>query len=358
MPSMTDAMDFNNLIDEIATNVAPKGDAVPAKALVTPAPEAEEAEPDAEELAPEEEVVEEEASEEEEAEPVVLPEGMVAVPTIADKLVTEFVLRDNTGEEVETPALVIEYKANGKIRKDRIDQVVKLAQFGVYNQEREQTLQAQQQEAEDAVQDALSQLDMREQQIRNLLEDEEAYLRIREQYMAENEPEKRARRAESEVQEMRNQRNSERQAQQAERFYSQSVVPALQDIASRFPEVDVEEVSSHLGAALVPIMKNGVVPPAMYPQVEQYIATSLMEWAEAKHNARVSRFSGQQARAKQEVEAAKIATAKAKRSAATAARPAVRSAASSSAKKQALSDNATLEDAENAALDAILSSLK
>ncbi len=67
----------------------------------------------------------------------VLPEGYVAVPVVADQLATEFVLRDAEGE-VEIPALIVEYKANGKVRQDRLDQVVKLAQFGVYNEAREQ----------------------------------------------------------------------------------------------------------------------------------------------------------------------------------------------------------------------------
>lgn len=350
---------LTNLIDDIANDVVPDEASTPQK-LVTPKKPVKEAAPVAEEpdAEPEEDVVDEEVAEEEEApEPVELPNGMVAVPTITDKLVTEFVLRDNEGEEVETPALVIEYKANGKIRKDRIDQVVKLAQFGVYNQEREQAMQAFQAEAEQAINDATNQLELREQQIRHLLEDEEAYLRVREQYMNENEPEKRVRRAESEAQELRNQRTMERQSQAAERFYSQTVMPGVQEIAERYPEVEIDEITSQLGSVLVPIMRDGVVPPAMYPQVEQYIATALADWAEAKHSARISRYNGEKAKANKEVEAAKIAAAKAKRSAASAARPAVRSSSNVS-KKSNNSIPSTLAEAEESAMESILSSLR
>lgn len=362
--------DFDNLFDEIAKDAVgtqvEEVKEVPKekpKKLVTPVEEADDTssddETDAELEAPEDEV--EDSAEEddaEEAEPVELPEGMVAVPAITDKMVTEFVIRDNEGEEVETPALVIEYKANGKVRKDRIDQVVKLAQFGVYNQEREQALVAKQDEAEQAVQEAMGQLEMREEQLRQLLEDEDAYLRVRERYMSENQPEKRARRAESEASELRTQRESERQAVQAERFYNQNIIPALSEIADKFPEVGIDEISAQLGTALVPVMRNGLVPPAMYPQVEQYIATVLAEWAESKHSSRVARYNGEKTKANKEVEAAKIAAAKAKRSAASAARPAVRSSSSASSKKSTKSTPATLAEAESAAMEEILSSLR
>lgn len=353
---------LSNLIDDIAGSVVPEAAAVekpvtPKKAVKVEAPppadDADGAELDEE--APEE-VESEEEMEDESPEPVELPEGMVAVPTITDKLVTEFVLRDTDGEEVETPSLTIEYKANGKIRKDRIDQVVKLAQFGVYNQERERAFQAQQEEAEQVVQETVSQLELREQQIRQLLENEEAYFRIREQYLAENEPEKRAQRAESEAQELRTQQQLERQTRQAEQFYHQTVMTGVQELAEKFPEVELDEITAQLGSALVPIMRNNIVPPAMYPQVEAYIASTLAEWVESKHNARAARYSGEIAKAGKEVEAAKIAAAKAKRSAASAARPAVRSSSGGS-KKSNSSLPTTLRDAEASAMEAILSGI-
>jgi hypothetical protein len=317
--------------------------------------EAEPSEESAEESDEAEEA--EEGDEEEAADEVALPDGMVAVKVIDDKLVTEFVVKDHEGEEVEPPALMIEYKANGKVRKDRLDQVVKLAQFGVYNQEREQNLLAQQEEMTKEVESIAEQLTVREDQIRQLLEDEDAYLKVRERYLQENAPEKRVQRAESEVKELRNKQVEERRMVQAEQFYTGTVVPSLEQIASEYPEVELEEVSAQFSAALVPVMKNGVVPPEMYPQIEQYIETVLREWAEQKHTARVARYQGEKAKAEKEAEAAKVAAAKAKRSAASAVRPAVRSGASATKSTTKPKASMSVEDAEEDALNSVLASL-
>jgi len=299
----------------------------------------------------------EEDADEEESPAVELPEGMVAVPSITEKLVTEFVVRDSEGEEVEPPALMIEYKANGKVRKDRLDKVVKLAQFGVHNQEREQSFLAKQEEMTKEVESIAGQLEVREDQLRKLLEDEEAYLQVRERYLQENAPDKRVARAESEVKELKARQAQERVAVQAEQFYTGTVVPSLEAIASEFPEVELEEVSAHFSSALMPVMRNGVVPLEVYPQIEQYIETELREWAEQKHATRVKRYQGEKAKAEKEAEAAKVAAAKAKRTAATAVRPATRSG-TTPAKSTKPKANMSLEDAEEDALSSVLASLR
>lgn len=316
-----------------------------------------EAEPSEESDETAEESEDTEGEAEEAPDEVALPEGMVAIKTIDDKLVTEFVVKDGEGDEVEPPALMIEYKANGKMRKDRLDQVVKLAQFGVYNQEREQSLLAQQDEMTKEVESMSEQLSVREDQLRQLLEDEEAYIRVRERYLQENAPEKRVQRAESEVKELRQKQVEERRVAQAEQFYTGTVIPSLEQIAADFPEVELEEVSAQFSAALVPVMKNGAVPVEMYPQIEQYIETVLREWAEQKHTARVTRYQGEKAKAEKEAEAAKVAAAKAKRSAASAVRPAVRSGAQA-AKATKPKTSASIEDAEEDALNTVLASLR
>lgn len=328
----------------------------PAEEESSDEPEVAEAEAEPSEESAEESEESEETEEEATGE-VALPEGMVAVKAIEDKLVTEFVVKDPEGEEVEPPALMIEYKANGKVRKDRLDQVVKLAQFGVYNQEREQNLLAQQEEMTKEVESISEQLSVREDQLRQLLEDEDAYLRVRERYLQENAPDKRVQRAESEVKELRQRQVEERRVAQAEQFYTGTVIPSLEQIASEYPEVELEEVSAQFSAALVPVMKNGVVPVEMYPQIEQYIETVLREWAEQKHTARVARYQGEKAKAEKEAEAAKVAAAKAKRSAASAVRPAVRSGAQA-AKATKPKVNASIEDAEEDALSTVLASLR
>ena len=56
------------------------------------------------------------ASDDADPAPVEMPEGYVAVATVTDALATEFTLRDAEGE-VEVPDLMVEYKANGKVRQ-------------------------------------------------------------------------------------------------------------------------------------------------------------------------------------------------------------------------------------------------
>lgn len=355
--------DITTEIDNVTADVMKQftGDTAAEEPDDTPEPEAEddsnlEAGADEPDDTPEE-AAEEAEEPKDEAEVPPLPEGMVAVPTITDKLVTEFVVKDGEGDEVEPPALLIEYKANGKVRKDRLDQVVKLAQFGVYNQEREQALLSKQEEMASEVETITEQLSVREDQLRRLLEDEEAYLKVRERYLQENAPEKRVERAESEVKELKSRQAVERQQAQAERFYTGSVVPALERIATDFPEVEMDEVTAQFSAALVPVMRDGVVPPDLYPQVEQYIETVLREWAEQKHSARVTRYQGEKAKAEKEAEAAKVAAAKAKRSAASAVRPAVRSGTSAT-KTTKPKSSMSIEDAEEDALSTVLASLK
>ena len=127
-----------------------------------------------------------------------MPEGYVAVPTVMDDLATEFSLHDADGE-VEVPNLMVEYKANGKMRSDRLDQVVKLAQWGVYNQDREQKVQQVEQLSQQVYQEReelAALLSEREGQIEKLLLDDDFLLAVRDAYGEQNSPENRAARAE------------------------------------------------------------------------------------------------------------------------------------------------------------------
>lgn len=355
-----DTFDLNTLVDSATADVMTQFTGVAGGKTQEGAPDAGDADDSEEPSDIEPTDVDEESDDEEkeEQEPteddVELPEGFVRVPAIADKMVTDFVVKDADGEDVETPALVIEYKANGKVRKDRIDQVVKLAQYGVYNQEREQSLLAKQAEMEGAVEEAKEMLNLRDEQVRRILEDEDIYLKARERYLQENAPEKRAARAESDARAARLEQQEERVVKQAEAFYERRVLPGLDEIAEKYPEVEMDEISAQFSAAMVPLMRNGRIPPEAYPQVELFIDQTLREWAERKHTARVERLSGE----KKKKEEAKIAAARAKRVAATATRPVVRSIPSAGDKKPAPKTNPTLDEAKDDVIESVLSSIR
>jgi hypothetical protein len=218
---------------------------------------------------------------------VELPEGYVAPKAIADKMATEFIISDADGE-IEVPDVIIEYKANGKLRKDRIDQVVKLAQWGAYNQEKvaeiERTAVAASEERDQLVQ----MLEEREAQLERLLTDDDYMMNVREVYERENSPEKRVTRAEQEVENVRVQAQMERIASQGGQFYRDEVVPALQMIQEALPTVEMGEMEERIAYAMTLHAEqapNGgkYLPPSQFAKLRQYLVQDLVFWAQMQH---------------------------------------------------------------------------
>lgn len=314
-------------------------EALKAVPLEEPTPVAE---PKTEEVAPEsaeeaatedtEEVAADEgdAQDTSESDTPALPEGYVAVPTVADKLATDFVLRDAEGE-VEVPELVVEYKANGKVRKDRLDQVVKLAQFGVYNAEREQKVQDTERKALMLEQEKTQReqvLAEREAQLERILQDENFYLAVREAYERENSPEQRAARAEEEAKALRVEREFAPVMAQNERFNEAEVVPALETIVQALPSVTMEELEERLqmvALAHAESAPTGVryIPPSRFEAIRKYIVEDLAVWAQIQHARRLDaqRPSPEVATAKAEADKARIEAQKAKRLVGQATKP-------------------------------------
>lgn len=284
------------------------------------------------------------------------PPASLTVPTlVADDLKAEFSVYDPEGKQVEgIPNVVIEYKANGKVRKDRLDQVVRLAQFGAYNHKREQDFVARQEQIEATANEVIERLEVRESQLRHLLENEDAYEQVRQRYMEENAPEKRAARAEREAREARVEAQRTVASAEGAQFYEQTILPVLDSILDAAPEVEAEELMAQFQSALRPIMKNGVVPKSMYGAVENYVETELREWATERNARRTTRATQDSAKAKAEAERAKVEAAKAKRAQASASAP-VRTPAGGKAAAPRNPVTTTVHDAASSALDEVLS---
>ena len=340
---------------EGATTPAPTRAKAPAAPKPAPenAPEAEDeaelADESAEEDAPEGETVE-------------LPDGYVAVPTVTEGLATEFVLRDADGE-VEVPDLIVEYKANGRVRKDRLDQVVKMAQWGVYNQEREQRTQqielAARQADEERTQVA-QMLAEREAQIERLLTDEAFLEAVRDAYSAENSPERRAERAEEQIQTLRVAQQMEHIASEGMQFHDGEVAPALALIAQALPTVSTEELEDRLAFAMqahAVRAPNGepYVPASRYDAVRRFIVDDLAVWAQIQH-ARRSEPTTDPVRdqALAERDRARVEAQKAKRAVGQALKPVGRSGGISGKPTRSKAP-ATVDDALSSALDEVLS---
>jgi len=344
-------LDIKDAINDAVSSILPPVEetVVPDETVAPPAPEA-----DAEE-APAPDTPDETPETEDVAEAIALPEGYVAVPTVSEGLATEFTLKDAEGE-VEIPDLVVEYKANGKVRQDRLDQVVKLAQWGVYNQERELKVQ---QDAQQAIEEAQQMIAEREKQMERLLTDEEFLYSVREAYEAENSPEKRADRAEQQIAALRVQHQLESINSSGEQFYGQEVTPALQMIAKALPSISEAELEAKLEMAMqahVEVAPNGIpyVSPSRYDAIRQYIVEDLALWAQAAHARRVQPAVEQQANA--ELDRARVEAQKAKRMVGQKLKP-TGSNLSSAERPKAPTKPATVDDAVNSALSSVLSSL-
>lgn len=339
---------------------------VEAEAPAVEAPEVEvEAPADAPEGTPE---VEAEA--EPEAEPAAEPEpeakeqdGYVKVPVVSDKLATEFTIRDAEGE-IEVPDVIIEYKANGKVRKDRLDQVVKLAQFGVYNEERERKVAEAEHTATalSAEKQALTKtLEEREAQLERILTDDDFLAAVREAYERENSPEQRVVRAEKEAKELRVEREYAPVFAAQESFNESEVVPALEMMVRALPTISMEELEGKLQMAANANAETAptgtrYIPASRFDAIRQYIVEDLAIWAQMQHARRSeSRPSPAVATAPTELDKARIEAQKAKRVVGQATKP-MNSANGKVAPKKAkppANINEAQEQAENAVLAAL-----
>lgn len=337
-----------------------------------PAPEPEAVEPEAEDTP---EVVAEETTEDapeaeaeadaEAPESPDLPEGYVAVPVVEDQLATEFTLRDAEGE-VEIPALIVEYKANGKVRKDRLDQVVKLAQFGVYNEAREQQFKQTEQQAmalQQEREEYAKLLDEREAQLERLLQDEDFFLSVRDAYQAENSPEKRAERAEREVERVRAEAQLSRIQEVGSQFYEGEVRPALDLIAQTLPNVTPDELEERMAYAMqlhAQVGPNGqpYLPASQFDAARQYIVNDLAVWAQMTHARRSEVATPPQVvEAQQAAVKAQVEAQKAKRALGKATQPVGRAATPDKGKPKATKPK-TLDDALDSAMDEIMASIR
>lgn len=296
-----------------------------------------------------------------------MPEGYVAVPTVTDDLATEFALYDADGE-VEVPNLMVEYKANGKMRSDRLDQVVKLAQWGVYNKDREEKVQQVEQVAQQVYQEReelAALLSEREEQIEKLLMDDDFLLAVRDAYGEQNSPESRAARAEQEVKDIRVQNQMSAIAEKGQVFYENEVMPALNMIVGALPSVSVDELAEKFQMAMyahVERAPNGeaYVPASRYDAIRQYILDDLAVWAQGQHGRRSKSTTSAPQRETQkalaERDRARIESQKAKRAVGQKTLP-VGNAGKPSGKPKAYSGN-TVDDAVASALSTALSSFR
>jgi hypothetical protein len=310
---------------------------------------------DEQEEAPAEEVVDE-------PEEAPLPPGVVVVPPVEGELATQFTIMDEEGE-IEVPNLMIEYKANGQIRKDRLDQVVKLAQWGVYNEEREQKTKQVEQEAvtyRQAAEELETLIAEREKQIERLLQDDDFLYTVREAYERENSPDKRAERAERQFEEYKVQQEMQQITQSGEQFWKSEVEPAFDLIVKALPAVTFDELAERFTYAMQAHMErapNGqpYIPVSRYEQVRKYLVDDLAIWAQIQNARRAEPTTKQTSKASDDLKKARIEAQKAKRQVGQATKPVGKAGQMSAAPKQ--SKPSTIDEALESAMANVLSAI-
>lgn len=198
------------------------------------------------------------------------------------------------GEDGKTaivpPKMLVEFKANGKVRQEPLDRVVQFAQFGVYNHEREQNLARAQEEMVEEVQGVYAELDQREAAIERLLTDKEYFDAVQAKYLQEKSPEREASRAKAEAEQLRAQMQQTASAEQGQKFFAEVVFPTIEAIMRENPELDdPEEVAARLALMLEPMRENGKIPLKRHREIEAILASDLRDWAKATNDRRAQR---------------------------------------------------------------------
>lgn len=294
-----------------------------------------------------------------------LPEGYVAPAVLTEGLATEFTLADADGE-VEIPNVVVKYKANGKMREDRLDQVVKLAQFGVYNQEREDKIKA----VESAVQERdelAKRVEEREAQLERVLTDPAFLEALQEAYQREMSPEAEVQRTKQQLEDLKVQQQMEKIQEAGTQFYETEVAPAFDMIAKAAPTVTAEELEEKFAMAMAAHTErapNGdpYIPVSRYEAVRQYIVDDLAVWAMAHHERRSKQASPAKAetptpKAPAKTDSTLVAQQQAKREVGKLTKP-VGVAAKDDKAPAKSAPIATVDDAVSSALESVLASVR
>jgi hypothetical protein len=206
----------------------------------------------------------------------------VEVPKAERKLMTEFKVMDTEGE-LEIPEIQIEFKAKGETRKLPLDHVVRLAQFGFANEEREQQVlaakrfvsEAQQKEAE--YQQYIQQYEGYYDKIFN---DPAFYEEARLAYLNQNAPEARAARAEQKLQQHYQAQQAEQEKAHIASFVQTTIMPSMSRVLQENPLVNENELIGRYTSLTAPLLVNGRVPLTRLREVEHIVNNDLALWAQ------------------------------------------------------------------------------
>ncbi len=270
------------------------------------------------------------------------------------------------GQEIKgLPDLTITYTTpGGKTRTDPLDKVVRLAADGIYSEQREQrfrTIEQQALEAQQELETYKQELAQQNAYLEQLMADENRYLNEKDVWDRMNTPEMRLQREREQLEAQRQQMEMQRIASTGEAYFTQTLTPALDMIASAVPMVEPEELVAKVTLYVKQLEgRKGYLTPDQYNYVNQFLIEEVAPWATGLNEARAEKY-GRKAEpvietpAKPAATAAAVQQQKAKATVAKAIKPVGRGAGSAPKSRPAPSTiDEAMDDAVQSAIDAVL----
>lgn len=242
------------------------------------------------------------------------PPAETELPTLKRQPMTQFAVLDQQGE-LEIPDVMIKFKAKGEERELPLDHVVRLAQLGFTNEEREQQVLAARKfvaEAEERESQYSKQIQQYEAYYQRLFQDPDFYDQARAAFFQQNTPEARAQRAEQEAARLRAEQGRQAETQQITGFVQTVLAPAAEQLLQQYPEVNETELVGRYTQLTAPLLVNGRVPVHKLAEVQRIVQHDLKDWIERTH---VERLTAKQAQ-ERKAQAATAQVAQTKRAAA------------------------------------------
>lgn len=269
------------------------------------------------------------------------------------------------GAEVKgLPDMTITYTTpGGKTRTDPLDKVVRLAADGIYSEQREQRFRSIEQQALQAQQELEAykqELAQQNAYLEQLMTDENRYLNEKDVWDRMNTPEMRLQREREQLEAQRQQMEMQRIASTGEQYFTQTLTPALDLIASAVPAVEPEELVAKVTLYVKQLEgRKGYLTPDQYDYVNQFLIEEVAPWAQSLNESRNEKWGKRSAPAAVATPApnktAAAQTQRAKATVAKAMKPVGRGAAPAPKSRPAPTNvDDIMEDAVQSAIDAVL----
>lgn len=273
----------------------------------------ETAEPEAEEATAEADSETEASADTEDATPAA-----PAIPVVDREPIVPITVKVGDAEIAGLPDMMVTYTTpGGKTRTDPLDKLARLAADGIYSEQREQRfrqIEQQNAEAQEMLEAYRQRLDEREAYLEQMLADETRYVAEKDAWDRQNTPEMRLERERQKLNDERQQMEMARIAQAGEQYFTNTLTPALEQIANSVPTIEPEELVAKVSLYVRSLEgRRGYLTPDQYQQVSNYLVDEVGPWAKALHERRSEQWMPKQdavAKAK-EAEAAKAEAAKA-----------------------------------------------